>query len=397
MLVNVALFALSLPVLVWTGYLAALAVLSGANKGVTGPSGPLTKFDVIVPAHNEELGIESTVTNLLAIDYPLALRRIVVVADNCTDATAARARAAGAEVIERSDAVRRGKGYALAHAFERSLAGGVADAVVVVDADTKVTPNLLHAFDARLRSGAFAVQAEYCVANPRASWRTRLMHIGFTLFHDVRSRARERLAVSAGLRGNGMAFAVPILRQVPHDAFSIVEDVEYGIRLGLSGHRVHYAGDAKVFGEMVSSEAASRSQRSRWEGGRFALARRHAGALLAEGLRRRNLVLIDLALDLLVPPLTYVALATVVGGAASAAWLGLGHGAFWVAAPWFVAWVGLIVYVVRGVWLARVGPRAILDLAWAPVYMVWKVALAIRASATRERGWIRTAREGEKR
>ncbi len=397
MLVNVALFALALPVLAWTGYLAALAVLSGANERVAGRTGPLTKFDVIVPAHDEELGIEATVTNLLAVDYPADLRRVVVVADNCTDATAARARAAGADVLERSDAVLRGKGYALAYAFERSIAGGVADAVVVVDADTKVTPNLLHAFDVRLRRGASAVQAEYCVANPQASWRTRLMHIGFTLFHDVRSRARERLEVSAGLRGNGMAFAVPVLRQVPHDAFSLVEDVEYGIRLGWAGHRVHYAGDAKVFGEMVSSEVASRSQRSRWEGGRLALARRHGGALLAEGIRRRNLVLVDLALDLLVPPLTYVALATLAGMAASVAWVALGHGALWAGAPWFAAWVGLFAYVARGVWLARVGPRAILDLAWAPVYMVWKVALAIRASATREREWVRTAREGEKR
>ena len=39
-----------------------------------------------------------------------------------------------------------------------------------------------------------------------------------------------------------MVFASTLLRDVPHDAFSIVEDVEYGIRLGLAGHRVEYAG-----------------------------------------------------------------------------------------------------------------------------------------------------------
>jgi len=61
------------------------------------------------------------------------------------------------------------------------------------------------------------------------------MHIAFTLFHDVRSRARERLGASAGLRGNGMAFPLATLHEVPYDAFSLVEDVEYGIRLGLAG------------------------------------------------------------------------------------------------------------------------------------------------------------------
>jgi len=397
--VSVVLVLLSVPVLLWTGYLAGLALLSSANRPPREVSGPKTRFEVVVPAHDEELGIATTVQNLLGVDYPAERRRVVVVADNCSDGTAASATAAGATVLERRDSERRGKGYALAYAFERALSEGRADAVVVVDADTQVTPNLLRAFDARLQAGARAIQAEYVVANREASWRTRLMHIGFTLFHDVRSRARERLEVSAGLRGNGMAFATSLLREVPHDAFSVVEDVEYGIRLGRAGYRVHYAGDARVFGEMVSSERASRSQRQRWEGGRLTLAKQHALALLAEGLRKRSLLLLDLAADLLVPPLTYVALSVIVGVAASALWIALAHGrygAWWAAAPWAAALAGFAIYVVRGVWLSRVGPRAILDLAWAPVYMAWKVVLALRSSSSSRGEWVRTAREGEK-
>src|SRR5580692_8403475 len=324
------LVVLAVPVVAWTSYLAALAMLSCLRLPPVQLAAPLsgdslTRFDVIVPAHNEELGIASTVRSLRALDYPPGMYRVVVVADNCTDATATRAAEGGAEVHERKDVERRGKGYARAHAFEQSLLAGKAAAVVVVDADTTTTPNLLRVFDALFRSGAQAIQAEYRVAN-RDSWRTRLMHIGFTLFHDVRSRARERLKASAGLRGNGMAFSLPLLREIPHEAFSIVEDVEYGIRLGRAGHRVHYAGEAQVFGEMVSSEAASRSQRQRWEGGRWLLARRHAAILLVEGVRRRSLLLLDLAADLLVPPLTYVALAMSGGVVASLLGLGLGRG-----------------------------------------------------------------------
>jgi 1,2-diacylglycerol 3-beta-glucosyltransferase len=392
MLVDVALVALSLLPLAWTGYLAVLALLSGSNAAPD-PGEPRTRFDVIVPAHDEEQGIASTVESLLAVDYPAERRRVLVVADNCQDATAERARAAGAVVLERQDASRRGKGYALEHAFERSLKDGVADAVAIVDADTTVTPNLLRAFSARLGRGAVAAQAEYGVANRTDSWRTRLMHIALTLFHAVRSRARERLGVSAGLRGNGMAFAVTLLRDVPHDAFSIVEDVEYGIRLGLAGHRVEYAGEAQVFGQMVSSESASRSQRRRWEGGRWALARQHGPKLVAAGLRRRSLLLLDLAADLLVPPLTYVALAAALGFAGAGAWYASGRGAWWSLAPWAAAVAFLLVYVVRGVWLARVGPRAVLDLLWAPVYMVWKVMLSLRSSRPKNPEWVRTERE----
>jgi cellulose synthase/poly-beta-1,6-N-acetylglucosamine synthase-like glycosyltransferase len=409
MLVNVALLVASLPVLVWTTYLAALSLLSfspfsrrGTAPGLAGP--PRTRFDVIVPAHDEERGIAATVESLLAMDFPVAMRRLIVVADNCRDATAERAARAGATVLERSDTTKRGKGYALSYAFERSIADGMADAVVVVDADTTVTRNLLRAFDARFQHGASAAQAEYAVANREASWRTRLMHIGFTLFHDVRSRARERLGVSSGLRGNGMAFSVPLLREVPHDAFSIVEDVEYGIRLGLAGHRVHYAGEARVFGEMVASEKASRSQRRRWEGGRWALARSHAPNLLALGVRRRSLLLLDLAADLLVPPLTYVALGAFAGMALAGLWFALGRGASWAVWPWCAALAGFAIYVARGIWLSGAGPRAIVDLMWAPVYMAWKVVLALRGSRPQAPAsgdaaaeeWVRTAREGDK-
>jgi GT2 family glycosyltransferase len=410
MLFDWVLVALSLPALAWSLYLGALALLSSRGAVPPGPArskradpdeneGPetarLPRFDVIVPAHDEEGGIAATVRSLLAVDYPADRRRVVVVADNCSDATALRAREAGATVLERTDPERRGKGYALAHAFERTLADGSADAVVVVDADSTVSPNVLAAFAARIAAGAGAAQAEYGVANARASWRTRLMHIAFTLFHDVRSRARERLRLSAGLRGNGMCFAVSVLREVPHDAFSVVEDIEYGIRLARAGHRVWYVGEAQVLGDMVSSEKASRSQRRRWEGGRATLARQHAARLLAEGVRQRDRVRLDLAADLLVPPLTYVAFACGAGLAGSLVWRVVGHGAWWSVAPWAVACAGLGLYVLRGVWLSRVGPRAILDLAWAPVYMTWKVVLALRSSGA-QRDWVRTTREAQK-
>jgi len=350
---------------------------------------------VIVPAHDEELGISATIESLLAVDYPAELRRVIVVADNCHDATAARARDAGALVLERNDDSRHGKGYALEYAFERSLHDALADAVAIVDADTLVTPNLLRALATRFRRGALAAQVMYSVANRTTSWRTRLMHIAFTLFHDVRSRARERLGVSAGLRGNGMAFALVLLREVPHDAFSIVEDVEYGVRLGLAGHRVEYVGEAQVLGQMVASERGSRSQRRRWEGGRWALARQHAPTLLRRGFVLRSLLLLDLAADLLVPPLTYVVFAATVGAAVAVGLVLAGRGGWWVLAPWAGALAGLAVYVLRGVWLARVGPRVVLDLLWAPIYMVWKVVLAILDSSKNPK-WVRTAREGDK-
>ena len=63
---------------------------------------PSLRVAVVVPAHNEEDGIQRTVRSLLACPGVGGQDPLVVVADNCTDATASKAREAGAKVLERS-------------------------------------------------------------------------------------------------------------------------------------------------------------------------------------------------------------------------------------------------------------------------------------------------------
>lgn len=397
-LAGVALLLLAVPVLGWGLYLGALALLSRRPAPPAAPSPASFRFDLVVPAHNEAVGIAATVKSLLALDYPAALRRVLVVADNCSDDTAAKAKEAGAVVLERHDTERRGKGYALAHAFEHSRAEAFADAVVVVDADTLVSPNLLHAFAARLAAGEVAVQAHYGVQNPNASWRTRLMRIALAMFHQVRGIARERLGVSAGLRGNGMCFRSSLLAEVPHDAYSLVEDLEYGLRLGRKGYRVAYAAEADVLGEMVSGEKASRSQRHRWEHGRAQMLRLHGWPLLRDALAQRSGLLFDLAMDVLVPPLSRVVGLGGLGLLAATALLGFtGHGVA-AAVAYALALTGVGLYVLAGWWHSGTGLRGALDLALAPAYVAWKVLLAVQGRATKKpTEWVRTTREGETR
>lgn len=390
---TLVLLVLGIPAVLATGYLALLTVLSRRLPAPSPDYG--TRFDIIVPAYNEAAGITATVTSLLGVDYPRDRYRLLVIADNCTDDTAARARAAGATVLERQHATERGKGYALAFAYAHSLETGFANAVVVVDADTSVSPNLLSAFSARFASGVAAVQAEYGVRNANASWRTRLMVIALTLFHMVRSLGRERLRVSCGLRGNGMGFSTALLRRVPPRAFSIVEDIEYGIALGLAGSRVAYVPEAEVRGDMPTTGAASRSQRERWEQGRVALVREQVPRLWrasrAGGAAR---VPLDLAIDLLIPPLTTIG-ALVLGGLLLAGGLAIRGVVGGIAViPWAVATLALLGYVARGAMLSGTGIRAILDLMWAPVFMVWKLTLML-TPRRRTGEWVRTTRSDE--
>ena len=88
-----------------------------------------------MPAHNESAAIAATLEDIKA--QLRAGDRLLVVADNCTDDTAAVARLSGAEVVERQDSERIGKGYALDWGL-RHLDKDPPDVVVMIDADCRL-------------------------------------------------------------------------------------------------------------------------------------------------------------------------------------------------------------------------------------------------------------------
>jgi cellulose synthase/poly-beta-1,6-N-acetylglucosamine synthase-like glycosyltransferase len=388
-LFQLILAALALPATFSCAYLLGLTLLSAAVPVPHGSTRRL-RFDIVVPAYNEEPGIGRTVASLLKVDWPADQFRVLVVADNCTDATASVARGAGATVLERKDPTLRGKGYALAFGFGWSLDAGWASAIVVVDADAEVSPNLLEAFAARIENGAEALQAHYGILNPWASWRTQLITIAKGAFHIVRSRARERLGLSCGLRGNGWCVTHELLRKVPYQAFSLTEDLEYGIELGLAGYRVAYADEAHADAEMVSSETIARKQRQRWEQGRWQLIVSRTLPLLRAALLRRSAVCLDLALDLLVLPLSYVAL-NIAALTVLAALAGLKDPSARIWAWWGLACgAALFLHVMRGWQVSGMGARGLAALAHVPGFLLWKVVLLLRRKSD---GWVRTERE----
>jgi cellulose synthase/poly-beta-1,6-N-acetylglucosamine synthase-like glycosyltransferase len=389
-LLSVALWLVGLPALAACLYLLLLTLLSGALPRPA-PSQRKLRFDVVVPAHNEETVIGAVIASLKAIDWPAEQFRVVVVADNCTDSTAAVATAAGAHVMQRMDAEHRGKGYALDFAFQASRARRWADAVLVIDADAQVSSNILEACACRMERGEQAVQVHYGVSNADASWRTRLLSIDKASFHIVRSRGRERLGLSCGIRGNGWAVTHGLLERVPYRAFSLTEDLEYGIDLGLAGFRVAYADEAHSDAEMVSGEKDSRKQRQRWEQGRFQLICTRTGSLLRHAVTDPSRVCLDLALDLMVLPVSYVYLNVAVL-LILATWAATQFASLqpwlWLSAGCAIA---VVLYILRGWQLSGAGLRGLLDLARAPFFLVWKLLVMFGGRNSKE--WVRTKRE----
>jgi 1,2-diacylglycerol 3-beta-glucosyltransferase len=413
-LVALVMVAAALPAtatVLWLASLLIAAVLPRRSR-TQGDGHPA--LVVVIPAHDEEMVIAQTLRSLAGQDYPSDRFRTVVVADNCTDRTAQIARDAGAVVLEREDRVARGKGFALAWAFERILsrsepvAGFVPDACVIVDADTWVDPKCLAILASHVPSDPavpVAVQGRYGVLNPDSGWRAALMTAAFELCNHVRLLGTDRFGGSVGLKGNGMIFSRGVLERLPWSGSSVTEDIDYGLDLLLrQGVRVQYAPEALVQAQMPVTASQGESQRARWEGGRYRLMARRVPELLAAAPRRRDIRLVWSAFDLATLPLAEVVASLLIWGLLCVpAWWMLPQ-SFALAAATACGAVGAIlaVYVLFGLRVAGAGADTYRALLRVPTYVFWKLAIYLRGrlSAGRKSGappgadaeWVRTER-----
>jgi cellulose synthase/poly-beta-1,6-N-acetylglucosamine synthase-like glycosyltransferase len=385
---EVAAAVLLAPTLVGTLYLAVLTFAGSLPARRRSSAALPGRLAIVVPAHNEATGIRRTIDNLLAIARTDGNAEVVVVADNCSDETAAIARSAGARVMERHDATRRGKGYALDHAFT-ALAGEDHVAYIVIDADSIASTGLLAGIRRHFGAGALALQARYTVLNGDATPRTRLAGIALAAFNVLRPRGRDRLGLSAGILGNGFALRREVLQRVPYTASSVVEDLEYHLRLVAADIRVAFADDCEVRGEMPTGEQGSRVQRARWEGGRLRMLAEHGPALAGAVLRGRGRFLEPLA-DLLLLPLAYHAMLLLAATALLAP----------LASPLAIvagASLGIVVlHTLAAMRVACLPWSRLWSLARVPLYLLWKLRMLATtlAGAARGSAWIRTDRSG---
>src|SRR5260370_20342138 len=193
-----AVSAAALPLVVGWPYLASLFVAALAHRpSARGEGGKLPPLIVLVPAHDEAALVATCVDSLIQQSSPAARRQVIVIADNCTDATAAEAARAGATVMVRDEPDRRGKGRALRWAMDHLESGQDSpDGFVIVDADSIAGPNLLSDLAQALAGGADLAQADYTVLeDPQAGSGDPLRSLAGLLYKRTRKpgRAAPRL------------------------------------------------------------------------------------------------------------------------------------------------------------------------------------------------------------
>jgi cellulose synthase/poly-beta-1,6-N-acetylglucosamine synthase-like glycosyltransferase len=376
-------------------YLLALSIASFFYREVPIGRPARSKLLVLVPAHNESLLIARCVRSLCAQEYSRDLYEVLVVADNCTDDTAAVAAAAGAHrVLRRDQPQAHGKGQAIRWALDRILwSDSQPDAVVIVDADSVASPGLLQALAQRLEAGERVVQATYLLSTGEHE-SPSLSAISFMLVNSVRPAGLTVLRLPAiHLTGNGMLFARDLLLEQPWTAFTSTEDIEYGLILHASGERIAFAREALIEAPPAPNPQAAEHQRLRWHGGKIHLARRWLPPLLTRAIRERRPSLLSAAFGLALPPLGLLTAAVLAGSAFGAAAILAGLMPVWVLAPWLLALASIPAHVIVGLRAAGAPRSAYVSLIHAPLYILHTAFRAHRVWRFHGSTWVRTERE----
>ena len=353
------------------------------------------KFVVVIPAHNEEEVISKTLYSLFGLIYPVTQYDIVVVADNCTDKTAKISRSLGAKVLERYNDEKRGKGYALSWAFnEIQQWEENYDAYVVLDADSLISGNFLEVMNYYLENESQAIQSSDLVIPHPGAWSSESIRIGFLLYNYVKPMGRKALNFDMGLRGNGMCFSEAVVRNHPWKAWSLTEDLEYGLYLMLNDVKIDFAPEANIWAQMPVQAKNAESQRTRWEMGRYPLIKKYSGKFLKKFFTKGSFKYLDTFLELISPPLVNLLLFIVMMFTLNTGlWLlGLETLAFaWI---WLAITIMGALHLLFGMLAAGADKQMYKSILYIPMYVFWKVKVYGTALFKgRSQQWIRTTRE----
>lgn len=395
-LIGIALLLLTLlaalPVAMFCTQIVAAVLRPGravaSQAGVSSPRAGA--YAVVMPAHDEAAGIAAAIA---AVRAQLGAEdRLLVVADNCSDATAAVARAAGAEVTERTDPLRRGKGYALDHGV-RWLESAPPAVVIIVDADCIVAPQALAHLAERCVATQRPVQALYLMqALPGAPLRLRVAEFAWRVKNRLRPLGSAAFGWPCQLMGTGMAFPWPLIQAAPLATGHLVEDMQLGLDLAAAGAPPLFCEQALVSSTFPSDAEGAQAQRTRWEHGHLSVIASVGPRLLGQALKRREPALAAMALDLMVPPLAALVLGLSALLLVDALWW------WWAGDARAVSVAALAMLALGGAVLAAwwsdgrrsVSMRELLSLPW---YVAAKIPVYVRLFTKRQIEWVRTKRD----
>jgi cellulose synthase/poly-beta-1,6-N-acetylglucosamine synthase-like glycosyltransferase len=345
---------------------------------------------ILIPAHDEEALLGPCLASVAAMHYAPGRFDVLVIADNCTDATAAVARAAGARCLERHDTERRGKPWAIAWALEQITAAEW-DSIIVLDADSLVEPDFATALGAVGGLRHAVAQGYIDVSNRAETALTRMAWVWSAIRFRYINGLKNRCGLNVPL-GDGVAIGSDALRAAGGwTAFALSETWELYATMTVHGIRCIGVPAAHLYAQEARGLRQAASQRRRWTAGRLQVLLRYGRALVASPL-----VGAHQKLDI-IAELTALGPAAQLGTAVLAALLAVTAqppGWPWIAAALAIPVCRVALYTTIAVARGPEPLRSALAFAYLPFYTVWRLAVQIGSLRLAGGGsaWIRTAR-----
>jgi cellulose synthase/poly-beta-1,6-N-acetylglucosamine synthase-like glycosyltransferase/peptidoglycan/xylan/chitin deacetylase (PgdA/CDA1 family) len=239
---------------------------------------------VVVPAYNEEIGIERAVRSLAASDYPRL--EIVVVDDGSIDRTADIVASLG---LERLRLVRQDNG-GKASALNTGMRFADGEVLVMVDGDTVFEGDTIrHLVRPLADPGVGAVSGNTKVGN-RGGLLGRWQHIEYVTGFNLDRRMYEVLQFTPTVPGAIGAFRREALEEVGGmSGDTLAEDTDVTLAIGRTGRRVVYAEQARAWTEAPSTVAGLWRQRYRWSYGTMQAVWKHRGAVVSRDRRETRI------------------------------------------------------------------------------------------------------------
>ncbi|GGZ03531.1 bifunctional polysaccharide deacetylase/glycosyltransferase family 2 protein [Streptomyces poonensis] len=258
---------------------------------------------VLVPAYNEEAGIESTVRSLLASTHPHL--EIIVIDDGSTDRTADLA----TRIDDPRVRVIRQPNSGKAAALNTGLANASYGIVVMVDADTVFEADALHRLIQPLAHPAVGAVSGNTKVGNRRGLLGRWQHLEYVFGFNLDRRMFEVLECMPTVPGAIGAFRRDALMGVGGvSEDTLAEDTDLTMTMWRAGWRVVYEESAVAWTEVPTSLRQLWRQRYRWCYGTLQAMGKHRGAVLEVGpagrFARRGLTyltLFQVILPLLAP------------------------------------------------------------------------------------------------
>ena len=271
------------------------------------------KFMAIIPAHNEEFVIKNLIESLKVQNYPKELYDIYVIADNCTDNTAAIAKEAGAIVYKRFDEANKTKGHALQWFLKQKIEENADyDAFCIFDADNIVEKDFIKNMNKKLCQGEEVVQGYRDIKNPTDTW----VSAGYAIFYWMMNRfyhlARYNLGLSPLINGTGFMVKFDVVKPNGWQTVTLTEDIEFSLINIAKGKKLGWATDAVVYDEQPTTFMQSWSQRSRWTVGHLQCMKHYTGDLAKGVTKYKTLMNFDGLLYMFGIPMMIITLSLLV-------------------------------------------------------------------------------------